>query len=191
MSPLNRRDALKTMTASLVLVGGVGAGARAADPHQPEHDKVAGMDFKIPDSLKAEHEELHEELNKAMKAGGKTGAAAQVVAKVLHPHFVKEEELAMPPLSLLPALAEGHLNAEMHQVLALSDKLKKELPQMLEEHQAIVAALQKLEEAGKTEGQPQAAHLADKLRLHAKTEEEVLYPAAVLVGEYLKLKLKT
>jgi len=26
--------------------------------------------------------------------------------------------------------------------------------------------------------------------LHAQTEEEVLYPAAVLVGEYLKLKLE-
>jgi len=25
--------------------------------------------------------------------------------------------------------------------------------------------------------------------LHAKTEEEVLYPAAILVGEYLKVKL--
>jgi hypothetical protein len=25
--------------------------------------------------------------------------------------------------------------------------------------------------------------------LHAKTEEEVLYPAAIVVGEYLKLKL--
>jgi len=28
------------------------------------------------------------------------------------------------------------------------------------------------------------------LMLHAKTEEEVLYPAAILVGEYLKLKLE-
>jgi len=27
--------------------------------------------------------------------------------------------------------------------------------------------------------------------LHAQTEEEVLYPAAILVGEYLKLKLKS
>jgi len=27
------------------------------------------------------------------------------------------------------------------------------------------------------------------LTLHAKTEEEVLYPASILVGEYIKLKL--
>ena len=29
---------------------------------------------------------------------------------------------------------------------------------------------------------------ADKLILHAQNEEEVLYPASILVGEYLKLK---
>jgi hypothetical protein len=34
------------------------------------------------------------------------------------------------------------------------------------------------------------ARFAEKLMLHAKTEEEVLYPAAILVGEYLKLKLE-
>jgi hypothetical protein len=31
-------------------------------------------------------------------------------------------------------------------------------------------------------------HFAEKLKLHAKNEEEVLYPAAILVGEYLKLQ---
>jgi hypothetical protein len=33
------------------------------------------------------------------------------------------------------------------------------------------------------------ARFAEKLRLHARTEEGVLYPAAILVGEYLKLIL--
>lgn len=36
---------------------------------------------------------------------------------------------------------------------------------------------------------PQYAHFADKLRAHARVEEEVLYAAAILIGEYLKLKL--
>ena len=45
------------------------------------------MDFKTPQSLRVEHEELHVELAKATKAGGATSEAAQVVAKVLHPHF--------------------------------------------------------------------------------------------------------
>ena len=28
-------------------------------------------------------------------------------------------------------------------------------------------------------------HFAEKLTMHAQTEEQVLYPAAILVGEYL------
>jgi hypothetical protein len=147
------------------------------------------MEIKIPASLKVEHEELHEELVRLTKAGGKTGEAAQAVAKVLHPHFVKEEEPAMPPLGLLQPLAEGRVRPEMAPVVELTDKLKEDMPAMLKEHEAIVGALQTLAEAGKQENNPQAQHFAEKLKEHAKTEEEVLYPAAILVGEYVKLKL--
>jgi hypothetical protein len=51
------------------------------------------MKFQIPPSLKAEHEELHGDLARATKSGGRTGEAAKAVAKLMHPHFVKEEEL--------------------------------------------------------------------------------------------------
>ena len=32
--------------------------------------------------------------------------------------------------------------------------------------------------------------MIEKLMLHARTEEEVLYPAAILVGEYLKGRME-
>jgi len=50
-----------------------------------------------------------------------------------------------------------------------------------------VAALKKLTSAAAEEKLPEPARFAEKLILHAQTEEEVLYPAAILVGEYLKL----
>ena len=59
------------------------------------------MEIKIPQSLKIEHEELHNELRKTTKYGGRVGDAANAVANVLHDHFIKEEEYALPPLSLL------------------------------------------------------------------------------------------
>jgi len=55
------------------------------------------------------------------------------VATVLHPHFVKEEEYALPPLGLLSFLADGQLMPEMRDVLKMTDKLKAELPKMLED----------------------------------------------------------
>jgi len=36
----------------------------------------------------------------------------------------------------------------------------------------------------------QAISFSEKLSAHAQNEEQVMYPAAILVGEYLKLKLK-
>lgn len=147
------------------------------------------MKFQIPQPMIEEHEELHTDLKKAIVAGGKVGEAAEVVAKVLHPHFEREEKFALPPLGLLSALAKGKIGPEMVEVFIMTDTLKDELPQMLEEHKAIIAALEKLKEAARQEGKPEVAHFAEKLVLHAQTEEQVSYPTAILIGEYLKLKL--
>lgn len=150
------------------------------------------MEIRIPRPLTSEHEELDEELVKATKAGGKTGEAAKAVATLLHPHFVKEEEYALPPLELLTALAEGKNVQEdkIANVLKMTARLKEELPMMLKEHREIVAALETLSEAAKEKNKQEYANFAQKLILHAQTEEEVLYPASILVGEYIKLKLE-
>jgi hypothetical protein len=148
------------------------------------------VEFKTPTALHTEHEELHKMLKHAMELPGKTGEAAKVVAKVLHPHFIKEEEYALPPLGLLPMLAEGKILPEMKPVIAMTDKLKSELPEMLAEHKQIEAALQELLKASKAENHPDATLFAEQLLEHAKMEEVVSYPTAILIGEYLKLKLK-
>ena len=148
------------------------------------------MKFEIPEPMKIEHEELHSQLVGATEAGGKTGEAAKAVAKVLHPHFLKEEEYALPPLGLLVRLSKGEFDGDMAEVLAMTDKLESELPRMLSEHKDIVAALQELIGAAETEGKPQVAKFAQKLMLHAQTEEQVAYPTALLIGRYVKLQLR-
>lgn len=147
------------------------------------------MEFAIPTPLTLEHEELHTELQKATKEAGDIGGAARSVADILHPHFVREEEFAMPPLALLVRLSKDEIGPEMEPVLRMTDRLKVELQQMLEEHKAIVSALRDLADAAKKEGKPEYLKFSEKLILHAQTEEQVLYPAAILVGEYLRAKL--
>lgn len=147
------------------------------------------MKFEIPEPMKIEHEELHAELVEATKAGGKTGEAAKAVAKVLHPHFLKEEEYALPPLGLLVRLSKGEFVHDMSEVLAMTDKLEAELPQMLSEHKDIIAALQALITASEAESKPSPADFARKLTLHAQTEEQVAYPTSLLIGRYVKLRL--
>ena len=45
--------------------------------------------LRIPESMKAEHQELHEELYAATQVPGQIGEAARGVAEVLHEHFEK------------------------------------------------------------------------------------------------------
>ena len=147
------------------------------------------MEFNIPHTMQVEHEELHANVEKAIASGGETGAAAREVAEALHSHFESEEKYALPPLGLLPALAGGRINSEMTQVLEMTDTLKAELPRMLEEHKAIVSALQNLIKAASQEKKTEHIHFAEQLMLHAQNEEEVSYPTAILIGEYVRLKL--
>lgn len=139
--------------------------------------------------LKMEHEAMQEDLARASRAGGQTEKAAWQVTRVLFPHIYREEEFAIPPLFLLPQLARGEFTPEMESILSKTEVLKAELPRMLAEHKAIVAALRRLLEAATAEGHAGFASFAQKLILHAQMEEEVLYPASILVGEFVKLKL--
>jgi hypothetical protein len=147
------------------------------------------MKFAIPQTLQHEHEALHERLRQATQVGGEVGAAAKELARLMHPHFVKEDKFALPPLGLLAALARGEWSAEMAEVLTLTEQLEAELPQMLAEHQSIVAALHTLREAAERAGSTEIVAFAEALVEHARTEEEVMYPAAVLVGQVVRQRL--
>jgi hypothetical protein len=147
------------------------------------------MKLTVPGTMRIEHEELHRELTRARGIGGKTGAAAEQVERLLQPHFAREEEFALPPLGLLPALAAGRVIPEMREAIAMADRLRMTLTRMRDEHRAIVAGLRVLAGSAKEEGRPECIRFARRLTLHAQAEEEVFYPAAILIGDYLKLRL--
>ncbi|HET7366094.1 MAG TPA: hemerythrin domain-containing protein [Burkholderiales bacterium] len=143
------------------------------------------MKFEIPAPLREEHDELHAELEEATRAPGAVGEAAREVARLMHPHFMREEEFALPPLGLLAGVVRGARRAEMREAIAMARRLKAELPAMFAEHRQIVAALAKLRAAARDARLPQYERFAHALVRHAETEELVLYPAAVLLGEHL------
>lgn len=136
--------------------------------------------------MKDEHEELHRELAKATKIRGKVGEEAKKVARVLHPHFEKENRLALPVIGVVRELAEGKASQDFPRALELHEKFKSEYERMLQEHVEIVKALEALEKAASASKKKRAAEFARKLRLHAKTEEDLTYPAVLMVGKLLK-----
>jgi hypothetical protein len=177
--------ALTVGIVSLPAVGGIRATAQPRAAKEP-----ADATVPIPESIELEHDAIQSALAEATRAPGKVGAAAEELAVVLHPHFVREEQIALPPLSLLASLAAGAdvSSAVTATVLEMTDALRAELPRMLEEHTRIRAAVDELRRAARAERAAKFEELADHLTLHARTEEEVLYPAAVLVGDLLRVR---
>lgn len=149
---------------------------------------TSAQQIAIPASMREEHDEIHNALERATMAPGKVGEAARALAKLLHPHFVREEQIALPPLGLLLPLARGEFSRAMLDVLPMTDSLRSELPHMLEEHTAIRAATAKLGESARAERNAGVERLARQLALHARSEEELFYPAAVLVGDLVRAR---
>jgi hypothetical protein len=143
----------------------------------------------IPASLSIEHRELRATLDAITKLPGTTGMAAFRVAELMHAHFKSEEEFAMPPLALLRPLAEGAgVQGTAAAAITMSDRLRADWPIVLHEHKTIREALAVLAIEARVENRPEVLRFVDTLTLHAQQEEEILYPAAILVGEYLKLR---
>ena len=122
------------------------------------------------------------------REGGATRDAAQRLQRIMETHFHKEETFAAPPLGLLRRLASGDISPGMADNLAHTEWLSRNIGAMLAEHRMIAAALEDLLKAAGP-GQAELVTFAETLLNHARIEEEVLYPAAIVAGEYLKLRL--
>jgi Hemerythrin HHE cation binding domain len=146
------------------------------------------MTIGVPRSIAADHKDLRARLEEVLRRGGRTGAAAGRLRERLRPHFEKEESFALPPLGLVEELADGGVPSDADAAIAMAERLRQERAGMLRDHASIVEALAVLRDAATEEKRPQAIELADALTLHGRLEEEILYPAAILVGEFLKLK---
>lgn len=185
---------VQSLAATGLLIGALALpySLSATEPSTDSHggQAKAASSVVIPPSIHHEHEQLHAKLAKLTQMDGELGNAARNVAEKLHPHFVKEEEYAMPPLGALRLLAAGEDVPTSESVIQKSRELKTRLPEMLQEHKSIVTALDRLRAAGQAAGKPEAGQFADQLTQHAKQEEEILYPASILVGDYLGAKAK-
>lgn len=140
----------------------------------------------IPHSLNEEHAHLHHVLERAVREEGALGAAARAVLDVLQPHFEKEERLALPPLGLL-TLSGDEPKGNIDEVIDLTRRFADELPRMLEEHLLIAEKLEIMSQEAERAGKREYMTFSSDLMHHARLEEEIVYPASLLIGSYLRL----
>ncbi|HEX5176651.1 MAG TPA: hypothetical protein VFV83_06465 [Chthoniobacteraceae bacterium] len=148
------------------------------------------MNLEIPKALRLREEAICTALREAVATGGETGAAAEMLEAILLPHLAKERVEVLQPLGLLPRLARGEVSADMTEVLPQIDQLKNDLHDLRVEHATILSAIKRLVAAARAEGKSQHARFAERLLFRAWLDESVFTPLAILMGEYLELRLK-
>jgi hypothetical protein len=144
----------------------------------------------MPATIKKEHTYLLGEIGKLALLKDSTGRAAVKLNELMQHHFEEEEDYVLPPLGLLPFLAEGGIPPQSKEVIGLTEKLKTQLLHMKAEHQLIKAYMDEVVQAANKDHHPEVVVLEQAIGKHAAMEEEVFFPTAILVGEFLKLKNK-
>ena len=95
----------------------------------------------------------------------------------------------LQPLALLPRLAQGDVTPHMAEVLPQIDELKSDLHRFHVEHSAILSMIKQLVMVAREEGKSKHVRFAERLLLRAWLDESVFSPLAILMGEYLELRL--
>jgi iron-sulfur cluster repair protein YtfE (RIC family) len=137
----------------------------------------------------SEHGEIHDRLVHAAREPGPIGEAARRVERFFDQHAAKEERLVAPLLELLPRVARHKPDSSMARALPLFDEFSGAVDDMISEHHVISAALEALVAAAHAADRPEFAALAARLVSHMRLEETVIYPAALLLGKHLRLRL--
>ena len=131
------------------------------------------------------------ELNAAAGVPGQTGAAAHRVLTLVIPHFKDEQRRVHPLLYVLPMIAAHQFDPGMADLVPLAERLRNDLDEIRRAHVTIDAALDDLYAAAWREHHQEYAFLAARIRRHNQLEEEINYPAALVVGEELQIRFPT
>lgn len=141
----------------------------------------------VPSVLKKEHDQFLEKLARIASLQDSTGRAAKKLYELMEYHFKGEEDYVLPPLGLLPVLAMGKIPEQSEKVIQLTERFRSNSAKMIAEHQMIKTYLGEMMLAGAKENHLEIAGFDQELQKHAASEEEVFFPTAILIGEYLKL----
>ena len=143
----------------------------------------------IPQSLQTEHEEIHKALDGSDAGSRASRRCREGTRGGARPALRAREPDRLAAAGPSRAVGGRQTPAGLQEALAMTDALRKELPRMLEEHKRIRAATEKLRIAAREEKASVHEQFAETLAAHAQTEEEILYPAAILVGDIIRARI--
>lgn len=144
------------------------------------------MQLKTPKSLHNDHQALLSELDQIASLKSGVAENAKNVANAFKSHFYREERTVLPQLSLLMAIAEGNWDIDTKEALLKNNILLEEFHDLKKEHQEIFDAAKEMIKVAENEKNNDAKKIAESIILHIQVEEEVSYPAIMMISKYLE-----
>lgn len=144
---------------------------------------------EIPQSLRVEHDNTLEQLTTLSRRHGPVGTEARKALDLFKRHLQREEEFILPPLTLLPILADGKVSPDMKWAVAMADRIKAEREQIFQEHTLITDSMNALAAAAQKTHDAAAYDFARAAVADSLNDVEILEPASIVIGDYVKAKL--
>jgi len=169
---------------ALMAAAALAAGAAQAQPGQ-----AAEAPREIPQSQVIEHQENLERLAALAARPGQVGVIARRAIALYKQHNAREVEYILPPLVLLPYIADGKVTPDMAWALAMTDRVKADREVIFDEHTKVIAVLNELQYAGLREHDHEAVEFAHGAATDALNDVEILEPTVVMIGDVLHARL--
>ena len=163
-----------------IAVGSVAGGAAA---------QTASHVGDIPQSLRVEHDNTLRQLEALSRHRGQVGTEARKALALFKQHLQREEEFILPPLTLLPVLADGKVSPDMIWAVDMADRVRAEREKTYQQHTQITDAMNALAAAAGKAHDTEALDFAQGAVADSLNDIELLEPMSIVIGDYLKAKL--
>jgi hypothetical protein len=157
------------------------AQAQPTTPVAPAHE--------IPQSLVLEHRETMDRLTVLAQRPGQVGVIAGQALALFKRHTQREMDYILPPLTLLPDLADGHVTPDMRWALVMADRVRADREEIFQEHTEVTDVLNALLVAGQAAHDQEAVDFAQSAATDSLNDIELLEPTVVMIGDVLRARL--
>jgi hypothetical protein len=151
--------------------------------------QTATPPHEIPQSLQIDHRETIERLVELTHRKGQVGIEAKKVLALFQAHTAREEAYIMPPLTLLPYIADGKVTPDMKWALAMCDRVKADREEILHEHEQLTDAMNALFNAADHAHDHEAREFAEGAVADSLNDLEILEPTVLIIGDILRARL--
>jgi hypothetical protein len=142
-----------------------------------------------PQAIQIAQKETLEQLTALTRHKGPVGVEAAKVLVLMKHHIAEEQAFIMPPLTLLPYLADNAVTADMAAwALPMIDRVKAERGEIFAEHTQITEGLNALVAAAVAAHDKSAQEFAENAAADALADMEILEPTLLLIGDTLRAK---